>query len=219
MLIIGHRGAAGLAPENTVGGLQKALEHHVDMLEFDLRITQDGVAVLHHDPELTDGNGRRHQIAETTYKELKDHKSDLATLEEALDITDKSPLYIEVKPGVTTEPIVHILKGRPDTKRLFLASKSQATLLALHIALPEMPIIVIEPWSGVRAHWRARQLDTRLVSMNQRWLWWGFIRGFKNNGWQLYAYTLNDPAKARRWEKYGLAGVITDYPDLFERHP
>jgi glycerophosphoryl diester phosphodiesterase len=53
--------------------------------------------------------------------------------------------------------------------------------------------------------------------MNQRWLWWGFIRGFKHSDKQLYAYTLNDPKKAKRWAKWGLAGVITDYPDRFEK--
>ncbi|HEY5152928.1 MAG TPA: glycerophosphodiester phosphodiesterase family protein, partial [Candidatus Saccharimonadales bacterium] len=98
-----------------------------------------------------------------------------------------------------------------------IGSKSQKALLELHAALPEVPTIVIEPWSGVRAHYRARQLGTKHVSMNQLWLWWGFIRGFKNSDWQLYAYTLNNPRKARRWARYGLAGVVTDYPDLFEK--
>jgi glycerophosphoryl diester phosphodiesterase len=218
MLVIGHRGARGLAPENTLASLQKALEHHADMLEFDLRVTKDGVVILHHDPGLTDGDAITHPIYETSYKELKAHKPDLTTFEEVLRI-DKVPFYIEVKPKVAISPIVQLLKGRQDSKRLFLASKSQATLIALHKALPHSPVIVIEPWSGVRAHWRARQLGTKLVSMNQRWLWWGFIRGFKHNGWLLYAYTLNDTGKAKRWEKYGLAGVVTDYPDLFERHP
>jgi len=216
MLIIGHRGAAGLAPENTLASLQKALEHQADMLEFDVRVTKDDVVVLHHDSVLLDGDGKKHDIPTTNFDELKQHKPDLATFEEVLKDLDKVPLYIEVKPGVSTRPIIDMLKDRNDSKRLFLASKSQATLLELHKALPELPVIVIEPWSGVRAHLRALQLNTKIVSMNQRWLWWGFIRGFKNGGWQLYAYTLDDPAKARRWEKWGLAGVVTDYPDIFQ---
>jgi len=219
MLIIGHRGARGLAPENTIASLRKGLEHHVDMLEFDLRVTKDGVPVLHHDADLTDGDGHKYPIAETSYDELKRHKPDMATLEQVLKAIDKVPLYIEVKPDVAIQPIVRLLKDRRDVDRLFLASKSQSTLMLLHKALPEFPIIVIEPWSGVRAHRRAQQLGTKRVSMNQRWLWWGFIRGFKNNGWQLFAYTLNDVPKAKRWAKYGLAGVITDYPDQFESDP
>lgn len=220
MLIIGHRGAAGLAPENTVASLQKALDHHVDMVEFDLRVTKDSVPVLHHDEYLTDSDGQKYKITETSYEELKRHKADLATLDEALQVIGKKvPCYVEVKRRENIKPIAkvleaHLQKGWP-AKNLIVGSKHQKTLMALRTAVPELPKIVIEPWSGVRAHWRARQVDTKLVSMNQRWLWWGFIRGFKHSDWQLYAYTVNDVAKAKRWQKYGLAGVVTDYPDLF----
>jgi glycerophosphoryl diester phosphodiesterase len=90
-------------------------------------------------------------------------------------------------------------------------------LRELHKALPEVPVIVIERWSGVRAHRRAKELGSKEIAMNQLWLWWGFIRGFKDSDKRLYAYTLNNPAKARRWARYGLSGVITDYPDRFEQ--
>jgi glycerophosphoryl diester phosphodiesterase len=53
--------------------------------------------------------------------------------------------------------------------------------------------------------------------MQQLWLWWGFIWMISRSGWQLYGYAINDPAKARRWARWGLAGVITDYPDKFEK--
>jgi glycerophosphoryl diester phosphodiesterase len=223
MKIIGHRGARGLAPENTIASLQKALEHHADILEFDLRVTKDGVVILHHDPELIDPSGEKHPVAEHTYAELKDHKKDLTTFEAVLATIDrKMPLYVEVKPGEPIRPIVKIIKAHLDKgwqpADFWLGSKSQKTLLSLHQALPEIPTIVIESWSGVRAHYRARQLNTKLVAMNQRWLWWGFIRGFKHGDWQLYAYPLNDPVKAKRWARWGLAGVVTDYPDRFEDH-
>lgn len=221
MKIIGHRGARGLAPENTIASLQKALEHHVDELEFDLRVTKDGVPILHHDPDLVDPNGQKRAIDSHTYEELRNHKKDLASFEEVLQaIGHPVPLYIEIKPEVAVQPIVKILKQHLANgwkpAYFLLGSKSQKTLLELHDALPDIQKIVIEPWSGVRAHYRARQLDAKLISMNQRWLWWGFIRGFKNSDRQLYAYTLNNPSKARRWARYGLAGVVTDYPDRFE---
>lgn len=221
MKIIGHRGARGLAPENTLAALRKGLEHHIDMLEFDLRVTKDGVPILHHDTEVSDPAGDKLTIADHSYKELKQHKPDLATFEEVLaEIDHDMPLYIEVKPGEPVAPIVKIidssLKKGWKSDDLLLSSKSQQTLRELHEALPQLPKIVIEPWSGVRAHRRARQINAKIVAMNQRWLWWGFIRGFKHSSYQLYAYTLNDPAKARRWARWGLAGVITDYPDRFE---
>lgn len=222
MKIIGHRGACGLAPENTIASLLKALEHHVDELEFDLRVTKDQIVVLHHDAKLIDPNGQKHRIAEYTYADLKRHKPDLATFEAALDtIGHQVLLHIEVKPHEATKPIVALIKGRLATgwklEDFLLGSNSQKTLLELHAALPDIQKVVIEPWSGVRAGRRARQVNTQRISMNQRWLWWGFIRSVVNSGWQLYAYTLNDPAKAKRWANCGLYGVITDYPDRFEK--
>ncbi|HVV67381.1 MAG TPA: glycerophosphodiester phosphodiesterase [Candidatus Saccharimonadales bacterium] len=222
MLIIGHRGARGLAPENTIAGLQKGLEHHADMLEFDLRVTKDAVVILHHDNALTDPGGNKLKIAETTFDELKAHKPDLPTFDEMLDtIGCPVPLYIEVKPGVPVKPIVKIIRSRLGAgwknNAFLLGSKSQKTLRELHAALPGISKIVIEPWSGVRAHRRAREVDAKIVAMNQLWLWWGFIRGFKHSDTELFAYTLNNPAKARRWARWGLSGAITDYPDRFEK--
>jgi len=221
MKIVGHRGARGLAPENTIASLQKALEHHVDMLEFDLRVTKDGVVVLHHDAQLSDASGSKLLIKVQPFEKLKSHKPDMATFANALDtIGHPVPLYVEVKRGEPLQPIISILKRYLakgwKSEYFMLGSKSQKTLLALHRDFPEITKIVIEPWSGVRASWRARQLDTDHVAMNQLWLWPGFIRAVARSNKKLYAYTLNDPVKAKRWVKHGLYGVITDYPDRFE---
>ncbi|HSU05629.1 MAG TPA: glycerophosphodiester phosphodiesterase family protein [Acetobacteraceae bacterium] len=51
-LLIGHRGARGLFPENTIEGIAAALMLGVDGVEFDVAITADGVPVLSHDPGL-----------------------------------------------------------------------------------------------------------------------------------------------------------------------
>lgn len=214
MKIIGHRGARGLAPENTIASLKKALEYNVDEIEFDVRVTKDGIPVLHHNRTLSDQSGNKLTIANHTYGELKKHKSNLATLNEALNtINGRVPLYIEVKRKVSVNPIVKVLKKYKYP--YVLASKSQSTLHELHGCLPDTPKLVIEPWSGIRAVRRAKELNTKLLSMNQLFLWFGFINAMQKRGYELYAYTLNNPRKAKRWAKYDLAGVITDYPDRF----
>ncbi len=221
MKIIGHRGARGLAPENTIASLQKALEYHVDELEFDLRVTADGIAVLHHDPYLKDAAGNRHTLHNCTYAELLAHKPDLVTFEKMLAIIGHTvPLYIEVKPREPVQPIITIMKaylakGWP-LDCFMLGSFSQKTLLQLHAELPEIQKIVLEHWSGIRATHRARQVNTKRLSMNQRWLWSGFIRAMQRGGYDLTAYVLNNPTKADRWAKHGLYGVVTDRPDRFK---
>lgn len=222
MRIIGHRGARGLAPENTIASLQKALEHHVDELEFDLRVTKDGVVILHHDRDLTDQQGNKHRITDCTYEDLLARKPDLPNFDEVLDtIGHAVPLCIEVKHFEPTAPVVKIIKQRLakgwKPEYFLLGSKSQKTLREFHAALPEIEKVVIEPFSGVRAVRRAREVSTKRLSMQQLWMWSGFVKAMSRGGWQLYGYAMNDPKKAVKWARYGLAGVITDYPDRFDK--
>ncbi len=63
LIVIGHRGAAGLLPENTLAGFRKALELGVDTIELDIHITSDNEAVVYHDSRLNpaitrDANGK-----------------------------------------------------------------------------------------------------------------------------------------------------------------
>jgi len=73
MKIIGHRGARGLAPENTIASLMKAIEHHVDEIECDVRVTKDQVAVLMHNGHLIDQSGTKLAISQHSYAELLAH--------------------------------------------------------------------------------------------------------------------------------------------------
>jgi glycerophosphoryl diester phosphodiesterase len=215
MKIIGHRGARGLAPENTIASFEKALSHHIDEVEVDLRVTNDNVVVLHHNRYLKDRSGKRVKISSSTFDELRQHKTDLATLEELLKIRGKTPLYLEAKPRINTKPVINVLI-KQNVSEVSIGSKNQKTLKQFHSALPKIPCIVIHPWSGVIATHRARRVGAKRISMNQLWLWGGFIKAMTRSGYKLSAYTLNNPKKAHRWEKHGLYGVVTDYPDLFE---
>lgn len=216
MKIIGHRGARGLAPENTIASLKKALEHNVDEVECDLRVTKDDVVILHHDPYITHPNGGRINISTNTFANLRHHKPNLATLSQWLANSNSTALYLEVKPKVKTAPIIAELK-KTKPANVSIGSKSQKTLLEIHQALPDIEKIVIHPWSGIIATHRARQLNTKRVSMNKICLWHGYIKAVSRHGYKLSTYTLNDPKKAKKWEKAGLYGVVTDYPDLFEK--
>lgn len=217
MKVVGHRGARGLAPENTMAALKKGLEFGVDEIEVDIRITADGVPVLHHDQRLY----RKIDIATTSLKDLRTAKPDLATLAEAIKFVNKrAVLMLEVKPGVPTQKIVGVVKEFLDkdwkASNFFWASFSQKTLRRLHAAIPDIECVVIEQFSGVWATYRARQLGTKRISMWQLNMWSGFISSMSRSGYKLYAWTLNDPAKAKRWAKHGLYSVITDYPDKFK---
>src|SRR5690625_4611994 len=68
--VIGHRGAAAIAPENTLAAVRAAADHGVRWIEVDVRLCADGRAVVHHDAMLercTNGHGK---LADHDYAEL-----------------------------------------------------------------------------------------------------------------------------------------------------
>ena len=223
MKIIGHRGALGLAPENSRAAIVAGIQAGADMIEFDVRVTRDGVPVLAHDARLRPSAGRGHGtlVRSADWVDLRRDHPQLITLAEALEAIGSSAVPMaELKAGEPAAPVAAVIRQHlhstgAASDSLMIGSKSFRTLHDLHKLLPKVPTVVIDPWSGVRAARRARQLGTPYISMRSWWLWRGFLRGMARRGFKLFVYTLNNPARIRRWQPY-LHGVITDYPDRFK---
>lgn len=223
MKIIGHRGARHLRPENTIASLNKAIEHHVDAIEIDVRMTKDHVAVLHHDPFLLDPDGAEVSIRRSTYAQLLKHKADLAPLDHAIRVIGhRCPVIIEIKPGENPRKTIEIIryylaKGwRLD--EFEITSFDFKLLQQVKAELPHITLIVNENWSSIRARFRANQLATRRINMNQHWLWVGFLRAMYRGGWQLSSYPAHKHSREvpRSWHRY-LYGTITDRPEAYDK--
>lgn len=220
MKIIGHRGAQGLAPENTIAGLDAALAHNVDEIEVDIRVTSDNVAVLEHDDSLTGDDGKKYEVSEYPLAELRKLKADLPTLEAAIThVNKRTILHIEVKPNEKPEPVIAVIasflaKGW-DPALFIIGARDIDILQAFQKALPEVPLTIINAWSGVIATHRARKLGTKRISMNEHVMYPWFIKSMSKRGWLLSGYTMDDPKRARKWAKAGLYAVITDHPERF----
>jgi len=220
MKVVGHRGAKHLAPENTLAALEAALKHGVDEIEVDVRVTKDGHVVLNHDPVVHTTDGKTYATNSHTLEELQQHKPDMTTLAEAIRAIDrKVPLMIEVKAGEPIEPIVEVverfLAGEWQASDFMFGSFSQKILRALHEALPQVELVVIELFSGFRAIRRAKQVEASKISLNHHFIWFAAVANMRNKKYELYAWTLNDPKKAQRWSRFGLDGAITDNPQLY----
>lgn len=68
---IAHRGASGLYPENTIPAMEKAVKLGADMIEFDLRLTKDGIPVVLHDPTIDRTSNGKGVPADYTFEELR----------------------------------------------------------------------------------------------------------------------------------------------------
>src|SRR5260221_6850843 len=92
-LVLGHRGASAVAPENTVAAFTRARELGADGVELDVRRTADGVLIVHHDPAVRDVG----LIASLSFADLRAARPQLATLREALDACRGLVVNAEVK--------------------------------------------------------------------------------------------------------------------------
>lgn len=224
LVVVGHRGAKGLALENTAMSIEAAIEYGVDQVEIDLRLSKDGQVVLLHDENAVARNGEIIHPQEWNYTQLKEYFPDLLTLDELLPLVNhRCRIMLECKVPEAVEPTVGILNqyfalGWHASDFMF-ASFKYDILKKFHSLLPEIDLVVLDNWSSIRATHRARKLGTPYLSMDQRYLWWGVIHGLSKR-YKLFCYPNHKllhikHAKPAKWAKYGLYGVITDYPNFF----
>ncbi len=193
MEIIGHRGAKGLAPENSLEAIRKALKCRVDMIEIDARV-QSGVVVLSHD--------------------VVNKSTAYCTLKHALqEIDGKTAINLDIKEIRVVNYLPKILENY--NGHIVFSSFSYNTLKKITETMPDAEIAVIENWSGIRAITYATLLNTKRLHINQKWLWHGFVASLKNQGYKVYAYTVNDKKRHDELEGWGVDGIFTDNPNLF----
>ncbi len=193
MEIIGHRGAAGLAPENSIDAIRKALQTGVDMIELDVRL-QKGVPVLSHDPIL---EGQIYCPLKQALQEIK----------------GKVPINLDMKELRSVNKTLKLLESYEGD--IIFSSFKFNILKRIHDHLPHVEIAVLEKWSGTRAVAEAALLGSKRLHMGERWLWKNFISAAKKQGFDVYAYTVNDVERAEELKKWGVSGIFTDYPDMF----
>ena len=130
--VIGHRGAAGLLPENTLAGFKKAIELGVDTIELDIHLTSDNEAVVYHDSRLNpaitrDTNGKwikeRHFIKELTLSEVQSY--DVGKLNRWNDYAKRYPdqKSAEGERIPTLRDVIQLLKRTGNKTHLFIELK------------------------------------------------------------------------------------------------
>src|SRR6056297_2287931 len=102
VLKIGHRGAMGYEPENTLRSFKKAIELNVDMVELDVYVCSSGELVVIHDDKVDKTTNGKGYVSEKSFDELRKLDAGMGekipTLQEVLDLIDKrAKVNIELK--------------------------------------------------------------------------------------------------------------------------
>ncbi|MGF1876398.1 glycerophosphoryl diester phosphodiesterase [Photobacterium frigidiphilum] len=234
-MITGHRGAAALAPENTLAGIQKAVEYGIKWIEIDTQLSADNIPVIIHDKTVrrcTNGKGR---VGDLTLAELKvldagswfsnEFKGEtIPTLEEALLACQENNLNMnleikihkeqEVKPLV--EKVVETVKhlNFPIEKLLF-SSFSQNVLAHCQTLYPEVRRGFITEHKPSNMLDTIKPLDLYSLHIDHRILNEKLAKSIKEAGLTLMIWTLNDPKKVDRFTAWGVDNIITDKPNVF----
>jgi glycerophosphoryl diester phosphodiesterase len=218
-VVIGHRGAAGLEPENTLRSFRRAFALGVPAIELDVYAI-DGRLVVFHDERLERTTNGRGLIATTPLARLRELDAGkgerIPLLEEVLDITPTGvAVNVELKGRGTarlvaellprSKPELFVSSFRPGELAQFRALSSDTKVGALfHRASPRMLLVAQE------LHAWSINLSNEIATRER-------IALVRDSGFRCFVYTINDPARARELATHGANGIFTDRPDLMAR--
>ncbi len=221
MKIIGHRGAAGLAPENTIKAIQAGIKAGADAVEFDVRQAKDGVFVLSHDATLERLAESTDNVKNLTLKELKDLKrfdgEPFVTLHEALDACGKTMAIIEAKDDTWSDHLATVLKQYGSDLNATIISFNHPELIAFHKAMPALQCFALERHNAFKVANLAHKNGFAGITLNF-WLlnpltyWFARMRKLEV---AIYAV---DKALVMRWFNtfYPRVAITTNRPDILK---
>lgn len=232
--VIGHRGAAAYAPENTLSSIHAAADLGIEWVEIDVKLTRDGTAVVFHDEELIRCTGAEGLIKDLDLKDVQELDAGswygdsfigerIPTLEDALNvILDRGlGVNLEIKPcpgreKETAEIVLDI------TSRIWPEDGPMPLISSFsHVSL-ETTMEMIQEWprgfliDEYHPEWRqmAEYLDVASVHFNGNTATREEIEEYMELQKPLLAYTINEPEMARELVRWGVDGMFADNPDV-----
>lgn len=240
--VIAHRGASGLAPENSCAALELALSQGAEALEFDVHLAACGTPVVLHDPSLdrtTEASGLVQARTATELASLdagyrfsldrgrsfpwRGRGLGVPSLAHVLERFPETPLLIELKTVEVALPVRRLLVERRAEQRVVLASFLDAALEPFR----EGGFVTAASRRGILGLWVRSRLGLqapggrdRVYAVPERYRERvpvptpGFVRAARRAGRPVHVWTVNDPGVAALLWRRGVSGIITNYPEL-----
>ena len=216
VLIIGHRGAAGLQPENTLPSFAEGVRLGVDAVELDVHAVEGELAVIHDDRLERTTNGKGH-LNDCSFARLRTLDAGagatVPVLNEVFDILPATvAVNIELKGSGTAALVAGYLNEHPDYDVL-VSSFDHDELRAFHRARSEVAV------APLFSRWRdnvwqvAEELGAWSVNLSLRIATAQRIAEAHERGYRVLVYTVNELEVARQLAATGVDGVFTDRPD------
>lgn len=226
MQIIGHRGARGIAPENSLASFDKAIEYNVAYVEFDIRLTRDGELVVIHDRHTKRITFSKQRIKDLTLEEIKNLATrdgiPIPSFSEVLThLRGKVKLNIEIKSRhsahkawTTLQP--YLKRGDYTFEDIIISSSRLGELQTLRQLSGEIRLALLQRRFPLRFLFVPQSLKLFGVGTKHSILTPWCIKLAKKRGLFTYAYTVNDPTRAQQLGSWELDGICTDRTDIIK---
>jgi len=239
VMVTGHRGAAGLAPENTLSAIRKGISLGAGRVEIDLQQTADGVVIVMHDETVdrtTDGNGyvkdfmfRELKKLDAGYKFNQDFKGEkVPSLEEVLQaVNGQCDLVIEIKKGndyypEIVEHTISLIKKYNAVDWCIIHSFNLDALVEVHRLMPELRLhrLIVAKFRGLPLIYDGSfgVLDIEKYpyfseySIMYPFANKGIIDQLHAHGKKVNVWTVDDKKYINRLINLGVDGIITNRP-------
>ena len=235
-LIIGHRGASAVAPENTMAAFREAIAVGADGIEFDVRLTRDGVPVVIHDRDLRRTGGLPQRVADLTSLELA--KIDVGSwfarsfanetvpgLAELFTLfqSNNLKLYLEMKCDSPAEyaPLAQaccrVIEEYDFKDRVVIECFQLPALRMVRediktVALFEPSISTPSVLSDQSIINKAKDVGAVALALHHRLARKSLVEKAKDAGMHVAVWTVDDPAWIERARTIGIDALITNDP-------
>lgn len=223
MLKIGHRGAKGYEPENTLISFQKAIDLNVDGIELDVHLSSDGELMVIHDETIdrtTDGKGEVNKFtkAELQSFSIEDNNT-IPTLEEVFDLVNHQCLInIELKTFETAAKTVQLIEKYIHEKNweysdFLVSSFNWDALEEIDFINPKIPTAVLTETDLDKALAFAKIIQAKAINPDFQLLTTENTKRIQKNGFDVYPWTVNEIEDIKQMKSFNVNGIISDFPD------
>ena len=223
MLKIGHRGARGYEPENTLIGFQKALALNVDQIELDIHSSADGEIMVIHDETIdrtTNGSGYVNSFTRLELQQFQiEGQQYIPTLIEVLNLIDrKCSINIEIKSNGLANKLVGIIEQYVTEKQweysdFIVSSFEWDNLEKVRLLNPSIPIAILTETSIEDALAFAKKIKAQAINPDFQLLSTENVSHVQQAGFQVFPWTVNEIEDIKRIQSYKVDGIISDFPD------
>jgi len=220
-----HRGASGHATENTLLAFRMAVQMGADGIECDIRETRDGQLVIFHDATLQRMANQSRAIERCVLAKLKQiaigqgtsllgHTERIPTLSQLFkNVESPCLLNLEIK-KVTPERLLDEVYRHHAQKRVLLSSFDGAVLSQIRSLDSKIAIgYLLDGTMTTAIVKEAREMNARSLHLNVKQITQSVIERVHGEGFQIYAYTVNNVAPMAQLIEMGIDGFFTNYPD------